>query len=334
MGGNATAAEVDEVLARLEEAGADPRVTPGRHGTVIGAIAPSDSLALLDLESYPGVERILPIGRPHKLVARETSPDPTLIQVRGRRIGRGYFGLIAGPCTVESREQTLETARAVCAAGATMLRGGAFKPRTSPYTFQGLGVDGLRILEEAREETGLPLITELMDPRHLEDVFAVADVIQIGARNMQNFTLLSEVGKCDKPVMLKRSPSASVAELLMAAEYVAKEGNPRVMLCERGIRTFERSTRFTLDIAAIPVLKEETHLPVIVDPSHAAGRRTLVPALAAAAIAAGADGIMVETHPAPGEALCDAEQQIPTDEFAAFAERTRTLVAVMGKMLG
>ena len=249
-------------------------------------------------------------------------------------MGGDHFGLIAGPCTVESREQTLETARAVHAAGASMLRGGAFKPRTSPYSFRGLGVKALEILAEAREETGLPLVTELIDPRHVEPVVEVADVIQIGARNMQNFLLLTEVGRCDKPVLLKRGPSSSVEELLMAAEYVVKEGNPRVILCERGIRTFESSTRFTLDIGAVPVLKEETHLPVIVDPSHAAGRRELVPALARAAVAAGADGILVEAHPSPEAALCDAPQLLRTAQFGAFAEDIRRLAESMGKTIG
>jgi 3-deoxy-7-phosphoheptulonate synthase len=215
-----------------------------------------------------------------------------------------------------------------------MLRGGAFKPRTSPYTFQGLGLDGLKILEEARAETGLPLVTELMDPRHVEAIVETADVIQIGARNMQNFLLLSEVGKADKPVLLKRAPSASVEELLMAAEYVVKGGNARVILCERGIRTFERATRYTLDIGAVPVLKQETHLPVIVDPSHAAGRRDLVLPLARAAVAAGADGIIVEVHPAPEEALCDGPQQIPAADFAEFAGEIRELAALMGKVIG
>jgi 3-deoxy-7-phosphoheptulonate synthase len=242
--------------------------------------------------------------------------------------------LIAGPCTVEYREQTLETAWAVTRAGATMLRGGAFKPRTSPYAFQGLGVDGLAILDEARAETGLPLVTELMDPRHVEAVVETADVVQIGARNMQNFILLSEVGKAGKPVLLKRGPSASIEELLMAAEYIVKEGTAQVMLCERGIRTFERSTRFTLDIGAVPVLKQETHLPVIVDPSHAAGRRDLVLPLARAAVAAGADGIIVEVHPEPEHALCDGPQQIPAAEFGDFAGEIRELAALMGKVIG
>jgi 3-deoxy-7-phosphoheptulonate synthase len=334
MGSQATAEQVDEVVARLAEAGAHAHVTPGKEATVIGAIGERELLATLPLEAFPGVEQVLPILKPYKLVSREISPDPTVLEVRGRRIGDGYFGLIAGPCTVEYREQTLETARAVKAAGATMLRGGAFKPRTSPYSFQGLGTEGLRILEEARDETGLPLVTELMDPRHVEDVVETADVIQIGARNMQNFLLLSEVGRAQKPVLLKRGPSASVEELLMAAEYVVKEGNAQVMLCERGIRTFERSTRYTLDIGAIPVLKQETHLPVIVDPSHAAGRRDLVPALARAAVAAGADGILVEVHPAPDEALCDGPQLLPTAEFGAFADEIRSLVALMGKEIG
>src|SRR6185437_14207792 len=297
---------------RLSEAGVDARVTRGRESTVIGAIGERELLATLPLEGYPGVEQVLPILKPYKLVSREVSPDPTVIDVDGRRIGDGYFGLIAGPCTVEYREQTLETARAVAEAGATMLRGGAFKPRTSPYTFQGLGDEALTILREAREETGLPVVTELMDPRHVEAVLEVADVIQIGARNMQNFMLLAEVGRADKPILIKRGPSASVEELLMAAEYVAREGNERIILCERGIRTFERSTRFTLDVGAIPVLKAETHLPILVDPSHAAGKRQLVAPLARAAVAAGADGLIVETHPNPEHALSDAAQQIPS----------------------
>ena len=334
MGAHATADQVDEVVARLAEAGAHAHVTPGKDATVIGAVGERDLLAALPLEGFPGVEQVLPILKPYKLVSAEMRRAPTVIEARGRRIGNGYFGLIAGPCTVEYREQTLETARAVHEAGATMLRGGAFKPRTSPYTFQGLGVDGLSILEEARDETGLPLVTELMDPRHVEAVVETADVIQIGARNMQNFSLLSEVGRADKPVLLKRGASASVEELLMAAEYVVREGNSHVVLCERGIRTFERSTRFTLDIGAIPVLKQETHLPVIVDPSHAAGRRELVPPLARAAVAAGADGIIVEAHPRPEEALCDGPQLIPTGEFGRFADEIRALASLMGKVIG
>ena len=334
MDGAAADDQVEDVLARLADAGASGRVAPGREATVIGAIGDDGLLGSVSLDGVAGVERLLPVSKPYKLVSRETSPDPTVIQVRGRRIGGRHFGLIAGPCTVESREQTLATARAVHAAGASMLRGGAFKPRTSPYSFRGLGAAALEILAEAREDTGLPLVTELLDPRHMDLVAATADVVQIGARNMQNFLLLSEVGRTDRPVLLKRGPSASIDELLMAAEYIVKEGNPRVILCERGIRTFESATRFTLDIGSVPVLKERTHLPVIVDPSHAAGRRELVPALARAAVAAGADGIIVEAHPRPEEALCDAPQLIPTSGFQGFADEIRGLVALMGKVVG
>jgi 3-deoxy-7-phosphoheptulonate synthase len=334
MAAGATPDQTEHVLARLQEAGVDARVTRGRESTVIGAIGERELLATLPLEGYPGVDQVLPILKPYKLVSREVSPDPTVIEVDGRRIGDGFFGLIAGPCTVETREQTLETARAVAAAGATILRGGAFKPRTSPYAFQGLGSKGLEILAEAREETGLPIVTELLDPRDVEEVAEVTDVIQIGARNMQNFNLLAEVGRVPKPVLLKRAPAATVEELLMAAEYVAKEGNERVLLCERGIKTFERSTRYTLDLSAVPVLKRETHLPVLVDPSHAAGRSDLVLPLARAAVAAGADGVMIEVHPRPEDALCDGPQQVRVGEFARMADEIRTLVALMGKTVG
>ena len=334
MGPAATPDQTEHVVARLEEAGAQARISHGRQATVIGAIGQLENLVAIPLEGFPGVERVLPILKPYKLVARELSPDPTVIEVNGRRIGDSAFGLIAGPCTVETPEQTLETARAVAAAGATMLRGGAFKPRTSPYTFQGLGVEALEILRRAGDETGLPVVTELLDPRHVEEVVDVADVVQIGARNMQNFLLLAEVGRIDKPVLLKRSPSASVEELLMAAEYIAREGNERIILCERGIRTFENALRYTLDLGSVAVLKEETHLPVIVDPSHAAGRRALVLPLARAAAAVGADGIIVEAHPRPDEALCDGPQQLPTDGFADFAREVREVVALMGKEIG
>jgi 3-deoxy-7-phosphoheptulonate synthase len=334
MAPGASAGEVDHVVERMREAGVDARVSVGREATVIAAMGDREQLATLPLEGYPGVAQVLPILKPYKLVAREVSADPTVIDVDGHRIGDSWFGLIAGPCSVETREQTLETARAVKAAGATMLRGGAFKPRTSPYSFQGLGAEALAILREAREETGLPIVTELMDPRHVEEVVETADVIQIGARNSQNFLLLSEVGRSHKPVLLKRGLSTSVEELLMAAEYIAKEGNEQIVLCERGIKTFETSTRFTLDLGAVAVLKHETHLPVIVDPSHAAGRRDLVLPLARAAVAVGADGIIVETHPRPEEALSDGPQQIPAAEFGAFAADVRELVALMGKEIG
>jgi 3-deoxy-7-phosphoheptulonate synthase len=334
MGASATSDQTEHVLARLAEQGIDARVQRGREATVIGLIGDREQLALLPLEGFPGVESVVPILKPYKLVARESAPDPTVIEVDGRRVGDGWFGLIAGPCSVETRAQTLETARAVAAAGATWLRGGAFKPRTSPYAFQGIGLEGLDILREAKSETGLPIVTELMDPRHVEAVLDAADVIQIGARNSQNFLLLAEVGRTDKPVLLKRGASTSVEELLMAAEYVAKEGNDRIILCERGIKTFETATRYTLDLGAVAALKMETHLPVIVDPSHPAGRRELVLPLARAAVAVGADGIIVETHPRPEEALSDAAQQIPSSEFGAFADEIRAFVALMGKQIG
>jgi 3-deoxy-7-phosphoheptulonate synthase len=334
MGPGATPDQTEHVVARLAEVGVSARVSRGRDATVIGAIGERELLASLPVEAYPGVEQVLPIVKPYRLVSRELAADPTLIEVNGRRIGDSYFGLIAGPCSVETREQTLETARVVAAAGGTMLRGGAFKPRTSPYTFQGLGRKGLEILAEAREETGLPIVTELMDPRDVEAVVDLADVIQIGARNMQNFMLLAEVGRADMPVLLKRSPSAEISELLMAAEYVVREGNDRVMLCERGIKTFEQATRYTLDVAAVPVLKQETHLPVVVDPSHPAGRRDLVLPLARAAVAAGADGIIVEVHPDPEHALSDGPQQIPAADFGDFAREIVALVELMGKTVG
>ncbi|HEX3830937.1 MAG TPA: 3-deoxy-7-phosphoheptulonate synthase [Solirubrobacteraceae bacterium] len=267
------------------------------------------------------------------MIAAEQENEQAVLEIAGRAIGGPHFSMIAGPCTVESREQVLETAQAVSDAGATMFRGGAYKPRTSPYAFQGLGQEGLWLLAEAKERTGLPIVTEVMDARDLDVLLDVADVLQIGARNMQNYTLLSEVGRCGRPALLKRGLSATLDELLMAAEYILKEGNESVILCERGIRTFENSYRFTLDLMAIPVLKARTHLPVIVDPSHAAGRRDLVEPMSLAAAAAGADGIIVEVHPRPEEAICDAAQQLPTAEFAVYLERVRAVAAVAGKVL-
>jgi 3-deoxy-7-phosphoheptulonate synthase len=260
-------------------------------------------------------------------------PTAQVLEIAGRKLGGEHFALIAGPCTVESREQTLESARAVRAAGATMFRGGAYKPRTSPYAFQGLGQAGLRLLAEAKAQTGLPIVTECMDVRDLDDVLEVADVIQIGARNMQNYALLTEVGRSERPVLIKRGLSSTLDELLSAAEYVLKEGNESVILCERGIRTFETAYRFTLDLAAVPVLKERTHLPVIVDPSHAAGRRELVGPLSLAAAAVGADGIIVEVHPQPDEAICDGRQSLPTADLGDYVERVRGAAALCGKVL-
>jgi len=274
----------------------------------------------------------VPILKPYKLASSQMR-EPSVLEIGGRRIGGEHFSLIAGPCTVESRDQVMTAARAVAACGGSLFRGGAYKPRSSPYSFQGLGQEGLRLLAEAREETGLPIVTELMDARDLEPVLEVADVIQVGARNMQNYPLLSEIGRSGKPALIKRGLSSTLEELLMAAEYILKEGNPNVLLCERGIRTFETAYRFTLDITAVPVLKELTHLPVIVDPSHAAGRRDLVTPLSLAAAAAGADGIIVEVHPAPDEAICDGPQQLYTDTLDEYVSKVEQAAAIAGKVL-
>ncbi|HTZ85106.1 MAG TPA: 3-deoxy-7-phosphoheptulonate synthase, partial [Solirubrobacteraceae bacterium] len=292
------------------------------------------SVASLGLEGEPGVDRVMPILKPYKLASAQiTHGERTVVEIDGRKIGDEHFALIAGPCTVESREQTLQTARIVAEGGASMLRGGAYKPRTSPYAFQGLGQEGLRLLAEAKAETGLPIVTELMDMRDLDAVLEVADVIQIGARNMQNYPLLTEIGRSGRPALLKRGLSSTLDELLMAAEYILKEGNPNVMLCERGIRTFETAYRFTLDLMAVPVLKELTHLPVIVDPSHAAGRRDLVRPLSLAAAAVGADGIIVEVHPEPEAAICDGPQALHAEDFAYYAADVERAAQLAGKAL-
>jgi len=333
----ATEEDVQAVVEKIEGAGALAHRIRGARVSVIGAIGDVEqdvSVANLGLEGQQGVDRVMPILKPYKLAsAQMTHGQRTVLDIGGRKVGGESFALIAGPCTVESREQTMQTARAVADAGATLLRGGAYKPRTSPYAFQGLGQEGLRLLAEAKAETGLPVVTELMDVADLDAVMEVADVVQIGARNMQNYALLAEVGRAGLPVLLKRGLSSTLDELLMAAEYILKEGNPAVMLCERGIRTFENAYRFTLDLMAVPVLKEMTHLPVIVDPSHAAGRRELVTPLSLAAAAVGADGIIVEVHPNPEEAICDGPQQLRTEDFAEYALAVERAAALAGKAL-
>jgi 3-deoxy-7-phosphoheptulonate synthase len=274
----------------------------------------------------------VPISESYRRAAQPPGRDArSVLDIAGARIGGPHFALIAGPCTVESRSQTLDTARIVAEAGATLFRGGAYKPRTSPYAFQGLGQEGLRLLAEAKELYGMPIVTELMDVRDLEAVLEVADVLQIGARNMQNYPLLAEIGRSGCPVLLKRGLSATLEELLMAAEYILKEGNEKVILCERGIRTFETAYRFTLDLMAVPVLKQLSHLPVVVDPSHAAGRRDLVEPLSLAAAAVGADGIIVEVHPNPEEAICDGPQALRASEFAEYAALVERAASVAGK---
>ncbi|MBA3298644.1 MAG: 3-deoxy-7-phosphoheptulonate synthase [Thermoleophilaceae bacterium] len=330
----ATPEQIRAVVNRVESIGARAHLSEGDIHTVVGAIGDREQVANLDLEGSPGVDHLVPITRPYKLASMQFRHEQrTVIDIEGRKIGGNHFATIAGPCTVESRDTLLDSAHTVKDAGAQLLRGGAYKPRTSPYSFQGLGEEGLRLLAEAKEVTGMPIVTELMDVRDLEAVLEVADVIQLGARNMQNYTLLTEVGRAGRPVLLKRGLSATLDELLMSAEYILKEGNPDVMLCERGIRTFETGYRFTLDLMAVPVLKELTHLPVVVDPSHAAGRRDLVPALSMAAAAAGADGLIVEVHPDPENAVCDGPQQLRTEDFAAYLRQVEQVAEIAGKEL-
>jgi 3-deoxy-7-phosphoheptulonate synthase len=330
----ATEAQVAAVVKRVEDVGAHAHVSKGELVTVIGAIGDREHVANLGLDGAPGVDHLVPILKPYKLASLQYRRDErTVVEVDGRRIGGDHFATIAGPCTVESREVMLDSARIVKEAGAQLLRGGAYKPRTSPYSFQGLGEAGLRLLAEAREETGLPIVTELMDVRDIEPVLEVADVVQLGARSMQNYALLTEVGRAGVPVLLKRGLSATLEELLMAAEYILKEGNPNVMLCERGIRTYEPSYRFTLDVMAVPVLRELTHLPILVDPSHAAGRRSLVEPLSLAAAAAGADGVIVEVHPCPEEAVCDGPQALRAEQFADYLRKLEAAAELAGKQL-
>jgi 3-deoxy-7-phosphoheptulonate synthase len=333
----ATDEEVEAVVTKIERAGARAHRSSGARVTVIGAIGDVEqdaNVESLGLEGQPGVDRVVPILKPYKLASAQiTHGERTVLEIDGRKVGGDHFAMIAGPCTVESRDQLMQTARVVRDAGATLLRGGAYKPRTSPYAFQGLGQEGLRLLAEAKAETGMPIVTELMDIGDLDAVLEVADVVQIGARNMQNYPLLAELGRAGRPVLLKRGLSATLDELLMAAEYILKEGNPNVMLCERGIRTFETAYRFTLDLMAVPVLKELTHLPIIVDPSHAAGRRDLVTPLSLAAAAVGAEGIIVEVHPNPDEAICDGPQALRTSDFAEYALAVERATALAGKAL-
>jgi 3-deoxy-7-phosphoheptulonate synthase len=322
MSVGATEDEVEDVKRHILAEGLTPHVSRGTERVVIGVVGEvglRKERVMSHLASLPGVAAVTPISRPFKLASREFHTEDTVVRVAGAAIGDGSLAVMAGPCSVESRHQLMETAEAVAAAGATVLRGGAFKPRTSPYSFQGLGAEGLRYLSEARERTGLPVITEVMEPADVALVAEHADILQVGARNMQNFPLLTAAGRSGRPVMLKRAFSATVEEWLMSAEYILASGNPDVILCERGIRTFETYTRNTMDLTAVPLLHHLTHLPVIADPSHATGKRWLVRPMALAAVAAGADGIMVEVHPHPEEALSDGEQSLTLDQFAALA---------------
>jgi 3-deoxy-7-phosphoheptulonate synthase len=314
--------EIDRIRERVEAAGLRTHLSRGKTHTVIGCIGEEQRLEQVPLLSLPGVKEVHPVMKPYKLAAREFAAGPSRVPMGDLEIGGEALAVVAGPCSVEGKEMLLETAAHVRAAGAAGLRGGAYKPRTSPYSFRGMGEEGLELLALARTTTGLPIVTEVMDTRQVEEVAGHADVLQVGARNMQNFALLTEVGRVHRPVLLKRGMSSTVKDLLLAAEYVMKQGNMNVILCERGIRTFETATRNTFDLAAIPVLKRETHLPVIADPSHAGGYRDLVAPLAFAAVAAGADGLMVEVHPRPAEALSDGDQSL---DFAEFSELMRRL---------
>lgn len=330
---HATEAEVAQVIRKIESFGLAAHISKGTERTIIGAIGDERVLQEGQLEAFPFVEKVLPVLKPYKLASREFRPEGSVVNVGGVLVGGRRVVVMAGPCAVEGREGLMETARSVKTAGGHILRGGAYKPRTSPYTFQGLGEEGLKYLAEAKRETGLPIVTELMDTREASVVYEYADLVQIGARNMQNFKLLKEVGSRQKPVLLKRGMSSTVKELLLAAEYIMSEGNYDVILCERGIRTFEDATRNTLDLSVVPLIKQLSHLPVIVDPSHATGKWDLVPPMALAAVAAGADGIMVEVHPRPEEALSDGPQALLPSTFAKLMNDLGTLASAVGRTL-
>jgi 3-deoxy-7-phosphoheptulonate synthase len=332
MAAGATPEQIDAVCAEISAMGYTPHAMPGPTRTAIGITGnqgPVEQAARI--ERLPGVGQLIRVTSPYKLVSREFHEADTVVQVGGTPIGGPGVTVIGGPCTVESREQTLSVARAVAAAGATILRGGAYKPRTSPYAFQGLGEQALQILAEARAATGLPVVTEVMDTETLPLVAEYADMLQIGARNMQNYALLKAVGRAGRPVLLKRGLAATVKDLLLAAEYVLNEGNPNVVLCERGVRTFEDTNRFTLDLGAVPVIKGLSHLPVIVDPSHASGRWEQVLPMSRAAVAAGADGLIVEVHDNPAFAVCDGQQSLVPERFATMMEQVRRVAAALDR---
>ena len=326
----ATEAQIAELRQLLEATGVTLHPVHGEQQDIIGLIGDTSRVDLRTIESLPYVEKVMRIQEPFKKANRKFHPQDTVVTVGDAKIGGGHFAIIAGPCSVETPEQVIEVAKAVKAAGATILRGGAFKPRTSPYSFQGMGPSGLALLEAAKKETGLPIVSEVMDPSQLE-YFDNVDMLQIGARNMQNFTLLKEVGKLRKPILLKRGLCATYEEWLMAAEYIMSEGNEQIVLCERGIRTFETRTRNTLDVTAIPMMHELSHLPIIMDPSHAAGMSRVVPSLSLASVGGGADGLMIEVHNNPEKALCDGPQSLRPDQFETLANQVFTLRDALGQ---
>lgn len=327
----ATAAQIRAVEEAVESMGLRAQPIPGSERTAIGVLGNQSYVDDATIRELPGVREVIHVSKPYKLVSRDFHPAPTVVEVGGVAVGEGLApAIMAGPCSIESEAQMLASARLVKAAGAHILRGGAFKPRTGPHTFQGLGVEGLKYLRLAGDETGMPVVTEVMRIGQLEDVCRYADILQIGARNMQNFDLLKEVGKTSHPVLLKRGMSATIEEFLAAAEYILSEGNERVILCERGIRTFERATRNTLDLSVVPLIRELSHLPIIVDPSHATGKRPLVPVMSRAALVAGAHGLMIEVHPEPEKALCDGAQSLNGDGFTALMNDLRGLMRYLG----
>ncbi len=330
---NATEEQISHMTERVHQLGLKAHVIRGTERTVIAAVGDERVTKAESLESGPGVSEVLPILAPYKVASRELKPEPTQVHVRDFKAGAGVVGVMAGPCSVEGEEQIVSSAHAVKQAGATALRGGAFKPRTSPYSFQGMKEDGLKLLATAREETGLAVVTEVMSTEEVNLVAKYADVLQIGARNMQNYRLLEAVGNTDRAVLLKRGASATIDEFLLAAEYILNEGNPQVMLCERGIRTFEAHTRFTLPLATVPYLHRKTHLPVIIDPSHGTGHAYLVPDMAAAAVAAGADGLIIEVHPSPETALSDGYQSLDFAQFEQTMERCMRIAAAVDKTI-
>lgn len=330
MRASASAEDVQRVVDRVAELGLTPHLSKGEFRAIVGAIGQRTPQAQEQLEQLPGVDEVLAITQPYKLASREFHEADTILDIEGIRVGGPHVNIIAGPCAIESRDVLFEVGRAIKEAGAAILRGGAYKPRTSPYSFSGRGKEGLQILQAAGEELGMPTITEVMDPRDVDTVYQYADIFQIGARNMQNFNLLLEVGRTDKPVFIKRGLAASITELLMSAEYVLSQGNHRVILCERGIRTFAEETRFTLDVSAVPVIQERSHLPVFIDPSHAAGKRDLVPHLALAGIAAGAAGAIVEVHSCPDRALCDGPQAVLPHNFIKLMQQIRQVAEIVG----
>ena len=330
----ATPEAIQQMAHKVEELGLKAHVIVGTERTVIAAVGDKRNGAKELLESYEEVEQVVPILAPYKVASLETKPEPTIIKSHNLVVGGSHIGVIAGPCSVESEEQILLAAEQVKAAGATGLRGGAFKPRTSPYAFQGLKEEGLKLLALAREKTGLAIVTEVMTPHHVDLVAKYTDVLQIGARNMQNYHLLQAVGETRLPVLLKRGPSATIEEFLLAAEYILDQGNQQVMLCERGIRTFETHTRFTLPLATVPYLQERTHLPVVVDPSHGTGIASLVPSMCLAAVACGCNGLIIEMHPEPKKAVSDGAQSLTPEAFADTLARCRLVATAVGKTIG